>query len=251
MNTVRKRVNLLGVPLDPRSTAESLCDLLSLLEDSASCGHVVTLNPEYVMAALEAPAFLAAIERADLIVADGAGVVAAARLLRIAKVERLTGVAIVEHLVEAGVPLFLLGAGPGVAQRAMERLSARFPGARIVGQWGGGTPAPADDDESLRRIVESGAHVVAVAYGAEGQVLWIDRNRNRLAAAGVRLAIGVGGSFDYLSDLAVRPPEILRRTGMEWLWRLGREPWRWRRQLALPRFVLLVLKARARQELTR
>jgi N-acetylglucosaminyldiphosphoundecaprenol N-acetyl-beta-D-mannosaminyltransferase len=245
--TDRDRVELLGVPLDPRTRSESVASLVQLLERPDRCAHVVTLNPEYVIAARRDSAFLAAIQRADLILADGAGVVAAARALGIPGVERLTGVEIVEHLAENGTRLFFLGAGPGVAESARAKLSARFPTARIVGTWSGGSPNPSDDDESILRIAASGAEAVAVAYGAEGQVLWIERNRERLSHAGVRLAVGVGGSFDYLSGLAARPPEMVRRAGMEWLWRLGREPWRWRRQLALPRFALLVLRTRIRR----
>jgi N-acetylglucosaminyldiphosphoundecaprenol N-acetyl-beta-D-mannosaminyltransferase len=132
-----------------------------------------------------------------------------------------------------------------VAESAAARLRARWRQAQIVGVWAEATPN--EDDEALRRIATSGARAVTVAFDAEGQVGWIDRNRDRLGAAGVRLAVGVGGSFDYLAGTAKRPPKFVRDLGLEWLWRLAREPWRWRRQLALPQFVSLVLLAKLRQ----
>ena len=244
------RLDLLGVPLDPRTRQESVDAIDVLLACETGCAHVVTLNPEYVMAARRKPSFAAAIERADLVLADGAGVVFAARLLGGAagkRTQRLTGVEIVEHLAQRGVSVFFLGAGPGVAEAAANQLGGRWPTSRVVGVWADATSDPPDDDESNRRIAASGARAVAVAFGAEGQVTWIDRNRDRLDAAGVRLAVGVGGSFDYLSGLAKRPPKLVRDLGLEWLWRLVREPWRWRRQLVLPKFALLVLGARLRQ----
>ncbi|MGI8644555.1 MAG: WecB/TagA/CpsF family glycosyltransferase, partial [Thermomicrobiales bacterium] len=85
---------------------------------------------------------------------------------------------------------------------------------------------------------------VCVAYGAPDQVVWIDRNQAALADAGVRLAIGVGGALDYLAGALPRAPAWMRRAGSEWLYRLLCQPWRWRRQLALPCFVVLVIGQR-------
>jgi N-acetylglucosaminyldiphosphoundecaprenol N-acetyl-beta-D-mannosaminyltransferase len=146
-----------------------------------------------------------------------------------------------------GTPVFFIGAGSGVADLAAHRLVERFPKARIVGTWAETNADAGNDGEAIRRIAASGARAVFVAFGAKGQVTWIDRNRERLAASGVRLAVGVGGAFDYLAGTAPRPPRLIRRVGLEWLWRLAREPWRWRRQLVLPRFAVLVAWARARQ----
>lgn len=249
--TDRARVDLLGVPLDPRTAHESVVDLFELVDRAGDCAHLVTLNPEYVMAARRDATFQAAIARADLILADGAGVVLAARWLGAGVVERLTGVEIVERLAERGACLFFLGAGPGVAVAAAEKLSARYSRARIGGIWAAGSAHGDDDAEALERVAVSGATVVAVAYGARGQVFWIDRNREALTRAGVRLALGVGGAFDYLAETSARPPARIRRLGLEWLWRLGREPWRWRRQLVLPKFALLTVFAGIHQRLRR
>lgn len=216
--------------------------------------HIVTLNPEYVMLATRDPAFAAGITRADLITADGVGVVLAQRLLRVtgsATGERVTGVSVLEWLLEeSGVmrtSLFLLGGRPGVAKRLAFLLGVRIPGSRVAGWWSEGTPRPEHDGEALSRIRASGAKVVAVAYGAPGQVIWIERNRQALTEAGVRVAIGVGGAFDFLSGDVPRAPSLFQRLGLEWFYRLTQEPWRWRRQRVLPVFAIRVLKQRFRR----
>ena len=211
------------------------------------CRHLVTLNPEYVMMTRRDPAFRAALQGADRVTADGVGIVLAARWLwptesRERPLERLTGVDLVEHIARIGVGgVFLLGGAPGVAARAAERLTLCWPDFVLAGIWDGGSANPADDLESLQRIGESGARIVLVAYGAPGQVLWIVRNQDALGKRGVTLAIGVGGAFDYLGGVVPRAPRWMRRAGLEWLYRLVREPWRWKRQRVLPLFALRVL----------
>lgn len=212
------------------------------------CRHVVTLNPEYVMLAKRHDGFANAVRRGDLITADGIGVLIAARLLGEPlgrRVDRVTGTDLVDWLAAASgtlaAPLFLLGGRPGVAEEAARRLASRVPAARIAGWWGGGTAAAADDERTLTRLRESGTRALLVAYGAPGQVLWIERNRDALAEAGVRVAIGIGGVLDFLAGAVPRAPSIARRAGLEWLYRLIREPWRWRRQVVLPVFSVRVL----------
>lgn len=244
------RIWLLGIPVDrvDRDAARAWIHA-ALLADDGRCRHVVTLNPEYAIAARRDPGFGAAVRSGDLIVADGVGIVLAARLharTERAGLGRVTGVELVEWLTaDSGpldAPLFLLGAKPGVGAAAAARLQALRPHARIAGWWGDGSPSPIHDAATLERIRESGARTVVVAYGAQGQIAWIVRNRDALAAAGVRLAIGVGGALDYHAGVADLPPAIVRRAGFEWLWRLLREPWRWKRQLALPLFAALALR---------
>ena len=247
------RLSILGVPLHAIGSEQARAALRAFLADpwDGQCRHVVTLNPEYVMAAGENAAFAHAIAGADLITADGVGVVLAARVLGGKggrRVSRVTGVDIVEWLAaESGplsAPLYLLGGGPGVAEAAAERLRVQWPAARIAGLWSEGTAAAEDDKRTLARIHGSGCRALAVAYGAPGQVIWIERNQRDLAEAGVRVAIGVGGVLDFLAGTAPRAPLVVRRVGLEWLYRLIRQPWRWRRQAVLPVFGLRVLLER-------
>jgi N-acetylglucosaminyldiphosphoundecaprenol N-acetyl-beta-D-mannosaminyltransferase len=140
-----------------------------------------------------------------------------------------------------GYRLYLLGAAPGIAEIAATRLQEIAPGLQIAGTYAG-SPARAEEDEIIERIQVASADIVCVAYGAPAQELWIYRNLARLPVA---VAIGVGGAFDFLSGRQLRAPGFMRRIGLEWLYRLYREPWRWRRMLALPQFAILVfLKGR-------
>jgi N-acetylglucosaminyldiphosphoundecaprenol N-acetyl-beta-D-mannosaminyltransferase len=210
--------------------------------------HVVTVNPEFVIVARRDARFAAVLRESALATADGIGIVLAGRVLGVPVPGRVTGVDLVEGLAglgHAGCRLFLLGAGPGVAEEAASRLRDRFPGARIAGTFAG-SPDDASFPEIAERLGEAQASVLLVAFGHPVQDLWISRHRDALATHGILVGIGVGGVFDYLSGRVPRAPRLLRRLGLEWLYRLIRQPWRWRRQLALPLFALLVVRERIR-----
>jgi N-acetylglucosaminyldiphosphoundecaprenol N-acetyl-beta-D-mannosaminyltransferase len=159
--------------------------------------------------------------------------------------ERVTGVDLIDPLcaalARAGLPLYLLGAKGDTAARAGAALAARHPGLAIAGARDGYFPA-SEDEAVAREIARTGARVVLVGLGSPRQELWI---RARLAQSGARVGIGVGGSFDVLAGNVERAPERWRRLNLEWLYRLVKEPQRWRRQLALPLFVMLALRERA------
>jgi N-acetylglucosaminyldiphosphoundecaprenol N-acetyl-beta-D-mannosaminyltransferase len=117
-------------------------------------------------------------------------------------------------------------------------MQQQYPGLHIAGAYAG-SPDPAENEAIVRRINDSQADMLFVAYGASRQDKWIARNKDALTT--VRLAMGVGGAFDFITGRAVRAPRWLQKVGLEWLHRLIHEPWRWRRMLALPRFTLKVL----------
>jgi N-acetylglucosaminyldiphosphoundecaprenol N-acetyl-beta-D-mannosaminyltransferase len=203
---------------------------------------VVTVNPEFVMRAQDDPEFARVLGSADLCLPDGTGVVWAARRQGCSLREAVAGVDLVPPLAATcarrGFRLFLLGAGPGVADELASALRAAHPGLQVAAH--SGAPDPSHDAETLRLIHDHGTQVLLVAYGAPAQELWIDRLRNRL---GVAAAIGVGGTFDYLTGRVPRAPEWMRRAGLEWLHRLARQPWRVRRMAVLPIYALKVLSA--------
>lgn len=243
------RLDILGVPLDRVDRQEALSKLYHATQSTGNrLFTVTTLNPEYVMAARTMPVLREAVERSDLIVCDGVGTQVGARVLhgqQACGISRLTGFEVTVLLAKWSAfgdsgGLFLLGGRDSRA--AAKELVSLAPEARIAGAWSGGSPAASMDAESIRRIRESGASVVLVAYGAPEQVLWIERNRQRLVDAGAKTAMGVGGVLDYLSGNAVLAPSLVRRAGLEWLYRLVREPWRIRRQSVLPVFALLVAR---------
>lgn len=204
--------------------------------------QIATVNPEFIMRAQRDAPFRAVLQQADLCLADGVGVVWAARHLGHPVPERVPGSELVYHLAEraaqAGWPLFLLGAAPGIADQAAELLTARYPGLRVVGTHAG-SPSLEENESIVALVNASGAQMLWVAYGAPRQDMWIARNREKLTA--VRVAVGIGGSLDFITGKAIRAPQWVQNLGLEWLHRLLHEPWRWRRMMALPRFVLHML----------
>ena len=243
------RPTILGIQIDDVTLDEVIERVYDWLSNEPDHLHqIVTTNPEFLVAARKNPRFRAVLANADLATADGVGVLIAARVLGEPLRARVTGVELVEGLAarqDTNIRLFLLGAGPGIAERAADRLREHFPGVAISGVWEG-SPRP-DDAPAIRcKIAAANATILLVAYGAPSQDIWIDTHRDELAACGIVVAIGIGGAFDFLAGAVPRAPRIVRRVGFEWLYRLIRQPWRWRRQLALPFFVLLILIQRLR-----
>ena len=237
------RVDVLGVGFDRVPLAAAVERILRRVE-AGERTFVITANPEFVMLARQDAAVAQIAREAHLVVADGSGVVAASRLLGdpLPRVPgRLLVDALVPHLAQRRTPIFFLGAAPGVAERAAAELRRRAPGLVVAGVHAG-SAEPAQDAEAVARVRDTAAQVLLVAYGMPKQERWIARNLPELPA--VRFAIGVGGVFDQLAGVQKVPPAALHAIGLEWLWRLAREPSRWRRQRVLPLFALLVLRKR-------
>jgi N-acetylglucosaminyldiphosphoundecaprenol N-acetyl-beta-D-mannosaminyltransferase len=207
-------------------------------------GHhqVATVNPEFVMSAQKDREFSRVLESADLCLADGTGVVWAARRQGCDLSGPVPGVDLVPPLAamcaRRGFRLFLLGAAPGVAAQLAARLLADLPNLEVAAHPG--SPDPSSDDDTLRLIHEHRTQVLLVAFGAPKQDLWIARLKDRL---GVSVAIGVGGAFDYLTGGVPRAPVWMRKAGLEWLHRLANQPWRIRRMMVLPAYAFKVLSA--------
>ncbi len=234
-------VPILGIPVHAVTAAEALTLVDSYMAEPR-LHQIATVNPEFVMAAQADAAFRHALRTADLCLPDGVGLLYAARRWGRSLPERVPGsefvYALAGRAAACGWPLFLLGAAPGVAEEAARIFEQRYPGLLIVGTYAG-SPDPAENESIVRMINDSGATLLYVAYGAPKQDKWIERNRHTLTT--VRVAIGVGGSLDFVTGRAARAPSWAQERGLEWLYRLYKEPWRWRRMLALPRFALRVL----------
>lgn len=194
------------------------------------------------MRARRDPTLSALIAGAGLSIPDGSGLLLAGRLLGTPLREQVAGTDLCYRLAELcaarGYRLFLLGGAPGIADAAGRRLRSLYPTLVVAGTYGG--DASPGGDETTRAAVRAAlpVDVIFVAFGAPRQEQWIDRNQAEL---GIPLALGIGGALDFISGRVVRAPRWVRRIGLDWLFRLIRQPWRWRRQLALPRFVGLVL----------
>jgi N-acetylglucosaminyldiphosphoundecaprenol N-acetyl-beta-D-mannosaminyltransferase len=237
------RINILGVGVDAVTESEAVNWVASAIAGQEP-RQVATVNPEFVMRARRDHAFRDVLARADLCLPDGFGVIWAARQLGQPLPERIAGVDFIQALArrgaQAGWRFFLLGAAPGVAEAAAAALVANSPGLQIAGCLAG-SPEPTGDAQLARAVRAARTDILLVAYGAPSQDLWIARNLQATAAG---VAIGVGGAFDFLSGRARRAPGWMRQLGHEWLHRLAQEPWRWRRMLALPQFVLAVVTRR-------
>jgi N-acetylglucosaminyldiphosphoundecaprenol N-acetyl-beta-D-mannosaminyltransferase len=243
MSVKVRSIQILGVRVDDVTTEETLALLRQFVAEGRP-HQVVTVNPEFVIQAQRNVPFRVTLLESALALPDGVGLLWAARLLGRPLRERVTGSdtlpLIAQMSAERGYRLYFLGAAPGVAEQAAAVLRERYPALQVAGCYAG-SPDPAEEEEIVARIVAARPDFLFVAYGAPRQDLWIRRNLERL---GVPVCMGVGGALDFIAGVAVRAPLWMRRAGLEWLHRLWRQPWRWRRMLALPRFVLLVLRQR-------
>jgi N-acetylglucosaminyldiphosphoundecaprenol N-acetyl-beta-D-mannosaminyltransferase len=216
---------------------------IAALATGADSGLVVTLGVEMVMAAQRDTAFRNAIDNAALVTCDSIGLLLASKLQDGPLQERVTGVELVDALAarsaSAGdVRLYLLGGAGDTAARAGEALRRVYPGAIISGARDGYFRAE-ESGAVAAAIRASSANVLLAGLGFPKQELWIERY---LTQTGCGAGIGIGGSLDVYAGNVVRAPVFFRRTGLEWAHRLAKEPRRWRRQLALPRFALAALR---------
>ena len=236
----RRGVRILGVWVDDVTYEEMLARLDAFIA-AGGAHQVATMNPEFVIAAHRDAEFRAALDAAALCLPDGVGLLWAGRLLGHPLRQRVTGSDGIWHIAELaarrGYRLFLLGAAPGVAEEAARRLCDQYPGLVVASTYAG-SPAAEEESAIVERIRNARADILLVAYGHPRQEKWLARN---LVRSGAAVGLGVGGAFDFVAGVAVRAPRWMRRLGLEWLYRLWREPWRWQRMLALPQFAALVL----------
>ncbi len=222
----RSPFSILGVRIDPVTMQEAL-DRIGAFLDSGRQHHVVTVNPEFIMGARNNDPFRSVLNMAALAVPDGVGVRFAGLVQGRWLPERVTGIdltlRIAELAVARRVSLMLYGAEHGVAKEAAKSLQARYPKLHIVGAENEENFLfhRRSDEESIARIRRRRPAVLLVALGSPKQDLWIAKHLHHMPS--VRVAMGVGGTFDYLAGVVPRAPRFVRQVGLEWLWRLARE----------------------------
>lgn len=239
------KVDILGVGID-RVTMEEAIQRVEEMCLNGKKHQIVTPNPEFVIRAQTDREFRRILNQADLAIPDGVGIMWASRVLTAHKdwiPERVTGTDLMIRLCELaaqkGYSVFLLGGEIGVAQRATEVLRIRYPGLKVLGTYEG---EPSDSEKTREKIQQyPEIDFLFVAFGAPQQEKWIAQNVLRLP---VKVAMGVGGAFDFIVGKQKRAPRLFQNLGLEWLWRLFIQPWRWRRQLALLKFTVLVVRRR-------
>lgn len=224
------RVELFGVEIDPLRMDEAVGQVLSWVHGGdARCRYVVTPNVDHVVMLQHHEALRAAYHDAGLVLVDGAPVLWSAKLLRRRLPERVAGSDLVPALFEAvtddsPLRVFLLGALPGVGERAAKRVEQRWPAVKVVGTYSpplGFERNEAENESILARIAEVKPDVLIVGLGAPKQELWVHQQRNRLAA---KVALCVGATIDFLAGEKSRAPRWMQRVGLEWAYRVASEP---------------------------
>ncbi len=238
------KVNILGVLIDNFKKSEVLRTVEQFLFDGRK-HYIVTANPEMIVAAQKDEKFLEILNKADLSVPDGFGLILAARYLRRPLPERITGVDLMLDICQIAeqknYSVYLLGGEEGVAQKAADALQKKFLQLKIAGAENGGIISEHQLAINNQQINFAGSDILFVALGAGKQEKWIAKNLQNFPS--IKIAMGVGGAFDFIAGKIKRAPKWMRKIGMEWLWRLFMQPWRWKRIFtATIKFSWLIIK---------
>lgn len=231
-------VNILGVEFINKTKQEFVFEILSRIEKQEKT-FAVTANPEIVMYARKHSSYMKILEHAHMVIPDGIGVVKGAQILGKPLKERVPGYELLlELLAEAdkkALKVYFLGAKESVVTKAVSNVAAQYPNIDIVGYRDGYFDLK--DEKVLEEVKQKNPDMVFAALGFPKQELWISQY---LEIADKGFLMGVGGSFDVLSGTSQRAPEFYLKHNLEWFYRLIKQPTRFKRMLALPKFVIAV-----------
>lgn len=243
---------ILGITVPNDSKSDILEKIRKYISKPKGFFHVVSLNPENLVITHEDSNFRKVVETAQLKLVDGAGIVLAARLLNVPIGERMTGVELMETMIKMADKLrlrvLLIGARSNLALKLVECYEKEFPRARLKGAYGiQNIKKPRHEEEKaiFSIVARFKPHILLVSFGSPDQELWLARHKKEFSGI---VAAGVGGAFDYLSGNVIRAPKFMRAIGFEWLFRLINQPWRWKRQLRLIKFIQLILAEKWRKK---
>jgi N-acetylglucosaminyldiphosphoundecaprenol N-acetyl-beta-D-mannosaminyltransferase len=208
--------------------------------------HIVSLNPEIMVIASQNPLFKKVVTTAQMRILDGVGIVIAAQMLNLKAGSRLTGVDLMEELVMMAsnmrLRVMLIGGKQKLADSLAKCYNELYPEAKFKGVSGITdikNPKKTEENEMFSIVAGFRPQIVLVSFGSPDQELWIERHKNQFKGM---VVAGVGGAFNYLNGDVIRAPLFLRYLGLEWLFRLMTQPWRWRRQLRLIEFIKLAIQ---------
>ncbi|MFA5770478.1 MAG: WecB/TagA/CpsF family glycosyltransferase [Patescibacteria group bacterium] len=241
-----KANKILGINITPQSKSSILEKILLYIRKPAGFFHIVSLNPENLVVTTENKSFKRILETAQIKIVDGIGIVLAGRWFGVEVGERVTGVELMEELIKVAsnrrLRVLMIGGKEKLALQLAQCYSDQFPEAKFKGLQGIETiqnPKKEEEDKIHSIVTDYRPHIVFVAFGSPYQELWIDRYKKEFTNY---VVMGVGGAFDYFSGNINRPSIVIQKLGLEWLYRLIIQPWRWRRQLRLLKFIRLVLQ---------
>jgi len=243
------RLKILDVPVDAyRSTKEVLQNIEAGMNGTKP-RIIFSVNPEKIVRSRGDPALADALANSDFLIPDGIGVVLAIKVLHKKKVPRITGVDLMEILLsnaeERGYRVYIFGGKPEIHLKAIDEIKKRLPSLKIVGSSHGYVQEE-HYDLLINDINLANADILFVGLGSPTQEKWICRYKHQLK---IKLCMGIGGSLDVIAGNIPRAPHFFRALGLEWFYRLIREPNRFRRQLALPQFFFNVLKEKTQKTL--
>ena len=237
------RTEVLGVEFDNLNMEAAAAKAFELMEQRRSA-YVVTPNPEIVWMCRDNSALKESVAAADLVVPDGIGVIYGAKILGTPLQERVPGIDLAtklfERLPESGKTLYLLGAKPGIAEMAAENISKQFPGIKICGTADGYFK---DEAPVVEKINAAAPDLLLVCLGAPKQEIWMHSNADKL---NVGLMMGLGGVLDVFAGTVQRAPKSWQKLGLEWLYRLIKQPSRIKRMIKLPIFLFAAIGVRIR-----
>ncbi|MDT3700212.1 MAG: WecB/TagA/CpsF family glycosyltransferase [Thermincola sp.] len=235
------KVPILGIEIDNLNLAEVVGRINDLVQQRRP-SLIVTANPEIIMRARQDRSFANCLKAAEVVTADGIGLIIAAELLGTPLKERVTGIDLITELFRESQSknyrFYFVGAKPGIAEKAALNIREKFPQIEIVGVRHGYFQ---DDSAIISDILDKKPDILLAALGMGKQESWV---RERVIPAGVPVSIGVGGSFDVFAGEAKRAPRWMQRAGVEWLYRLFKQPSRFWRMLELPKFLTAVIYSR-------
>lgn len=243
-----EKVSIFGVNIDNVNMEEAKYEVKKFLE-SDRLNVIFTPNTEIVMAAKDDENIRQIVNSADLVIADGIGLIYGSKIQKKPLKERVTGFDISMEMLkmanENSLSLYLLGAKPGYALKAKENINNKYPNINVVGVHNGyfkGIHTGVKDSDEEKEIIEEinklNPDIIFVGFGFPKQELWINEYKNKLNS---RVIIGNGGVIDILSGNAQRAPEIWQKLGLEWFYRLLQDPRRIKRQMVLPKFMIKVI----------
>ncbi len=239
------KVNILGVKVDKVNTEQASDKIIEYIQNGDMGKSVFTPNSEIIMMAYRDKEFCNLLNSSDILTADGIGVVYASKIVKNPIFERAAGFDIacrsLEKLSDIGGTLYLFGSKPGVAEQAGKNITAKYPGVKIVG-CSDGYFDEAKEQTIIKNIQKSRPDLLFVCLGAPKQEKWINEHKNEINA---KVCMGIGGSLDVFAGNVKRAPEFYTKHGIEWLYRLAKQPSRFVRMLDLPRFGFkVILKGR-------
>lgn len=249
---MQKKIEIFNIPFSSTTLKDASSFVISKVK-KGKVGYICTPNPEMLLEAQKNPEFKKVLQHSLLNIPDGIGILWAATniynkssklkaLLTLPLIAiypgyfkkvlkaRVTGADLVDtickNIAKENINCFFLGAAPGVARKAAEILEKRYPGLSINGTYSG-SPKDEEMDDIIKMIDEHDTDILFVAYGAPTQEIWISKAIRKSKT--INIAIGIGGTFDFISGKRIRSPKWMQKLGLEWLYRLIQEPSRWKR----------------------